>query len=392
MRILIAHVRYRQRGGEDVVVDTEASLLRDAGHKVVVLDPSSKAFDSLSMVEKLQIGLSAGDHRYGRRLIREAIANHDPDVVHFHNLYPLLGPGAISEAARLGCATVQTLHNYRSSCIAGTHFRGGAVCEECSFGHHGHGIRHTCYRSSVLQSLAMARGVSRQWRFAQGGRAPHVLLCLTEFMRGRLVDGGLPEQMLIVKPNGVPGSSSCVPYERRSGVIFVGRLSPEKGVVQLVEGWEDGFPHLTVVGSGPLGDQVGRIAASRSNVSCVGTLGQGEVRARIASSCAMILPSRWYEGGLPLVALEALAEGTPVAAFALGASLGLSEVDDRLLVSAGRFDSLRSRVAGLSETDEATWNTLSGRCMQVHADRYSPTASLQGLERAYATAIRRAPH
>lgn len=387
MRILIAHVRYRQRGGEDVVVETEAALLRDAGHDVELLDPSSEEFDSLPFATKLQIGMSAGDHRYGHGLMRQAILAHRPDVVHFHNLYPLLGPGAIAEAARLGCATVQTLHNYRLSCVAGTHFRDGAVCEECSPGRHWHGIRHACYRSSVLQSAAMARSVSTQWQLAHGARAPHVLLCLTEFMRSRLIDAGVPGDALIVKPNGVPGSTRRVPYKDRSGVVFVGRLSAEKGILPLLEGWEEAYPHLTIAGTGPLEEQIRRIVAHRSNVSCVGALGHDEVRAEIASSRAMVLPSVCYEGGLPLVALEALAEGTPVVGFAYGASLSLEDAGEGLLVELGGFDSLRQTASMVAHADEAAWGTLSRRCGEEHAERYELSRSLLGLESAYATAV-----
>lgn len=389
MRILIAHVHYRQRGGEDVVVDTEAALLRAAGHDVAVLDPSSETFDSLPLATKLQIGLSGGDHRYGRSLVRQAIEAHRPDIVHFHNLYPLLGPGAIEEASRLGCATVQTLHNYRLSCIAGTHFRDGAVCEECSHGRHAHGIHYGCYRSSVLQSAAMARSVSRQWQLASSGRVPHLLLCLTEFMRERHVDGGICGDALMVKPNGVQGSTRKVPFARRSGVVFVGRLSVEKGILQLLEGWGDSLPLLTIVGAGPLEDQVRRIAVARSNIVCTGALGGFEVRARVASSLVVLLPSLCYEG-LPLVALEALAEGTPIVGFAHGASM--SFVDDRKesFVDLGDFDSLQQVAAGLAGADQVTWTAESRACVEMHAQRYDTSRSLAGLERAYDVAIARA--
>jgi len=386
MRILIAHVRYRQRGGEDVVVDTEAALLRAAGHDVAVLDLRSEAFDVLPLLTKLQIGLGAGDHSYGRDLVRKAILAYRPDVVHFHNLYPLLGPGAIDEAVCLGCGTVQTLHNYRLSCIAGTHFRDGSVCEKCLPVHHGQGIRHACYRSSVLQSLALAGGVSRQWRLARSGRAPHVLLCLTEFMRGRLIDAGLPGQMLIVRPNGVPGSSSCTPYERRSGVIFVGRLSPEKGILQLVDGWDESLPALRVIGDGPLRDDIVVRCERKANVTYLGHLSPARVREELGAARVTALPSVSYEGGLPLVILESFAEGTPVVGFDHGAMTVLREVDSALVCAPGDFEVFRARCSMIHAFDVEERIALSSRCRNVHASRYSHASSVAGLLEAYSRA------
>lgn len=390
MRILIAHVRYRQRGGEDVVVDTEAALLRDAGHDVAVVDPSSEAFDELQLVTKLQIGLGAGDHHFGRTLVREAILAHAPDVVHFHNLYPLLGSGAIAEAAQLGCGTVQTVHNYRLGCIAGTHFRDGGVCESCRPLSHLAGVARGCYRSSRLASAAMARGVAAQWRQAVGVRLPDVLLCLTRFMMDRLIAAGLPREMVLLKPNGVVGPAATRrEHSQRSGAVFVGRLSPEKGIQELLDGWSSDAPALKVVGVGPLEAPVRRYANGETGVTYVGTMCADDVRREIGSARVLIMPSRCFEG-LPLVALEALSEGTPVTAFALGAGQMLREVDGCLLAAAEDFEQLRRISKRICTMGESDWTELSEKCTSVYERQYTPVRSLEGLESAYARAAEHA--
>ena len=103
MRILIAHVRYRQAGGEDAVFATETALLRKAGEEVAVLDFSGEHFDQLRATTKVAIAANYSDHAFGRRLMAEAVERFRPDVVHFHNVYPILGPGSNrrSAAARL---------------------------------------------------------------------------------------------------------------------------------------------------------------------------------------------------------------------------------------------------------------------------------------------------
>lgn len=387
MKILIAHVRYRLRGGEDVVVDSEAALLREAGHEVALVDPSSIAFDSLPLGTRLEVGLRAGDHRYGRVLISRAILAHCPDVVHFHNLYPLLGPGAIAEAARLGCATVQTLHNYRLSCVAGTHYRDGAVCEECSPGRHVRGVRYGCYRQSRVETWWMARALDAQFAGLVARKFPHVVVCLTEFMRDRLLSLGVPRESLIVKPNSVPPSTRRVPFERRNGAVYVGRLSREKGVRELVCAWPGDAPPLVVIGTGPLEAELRKIAGS--NVALTGALSPAEVRTALSASRVAVIPSTCFEG-LPTVALESFAEMTPVVGFG-GGALGPLLVEQGPETVAGYLDwvSLVESSVRICTASRQKWNEWSEAAYSLYEAHFTERTNLASLESIYSLAIRR---
>lgn len=389
MRILIAHVQYRYRGGEDAVVETEARLLRAAGHDVRTLNPLSSEFDHLALGIRLNIALNAGDHAYGRDLIRRAIEDWHPEVVHFHNLYPLLGVGAIAEAACMGCATVQTLHNYRLSCVAGTHFRNGAVCEECRPGKRAAGVRHGCYRGSRLQSFAMTRAAETNWRLLERKGLPHRLLCLTPFMYERLTQSGVPKRVLQIKPNSVDDSQSAPGWSQREGAVFVGRLSAEKGVLELIDSWPDDNPPLRIVGEGPLGPLVDARCAASPNVTFVGPLGERAVRVALGEAKVLLLASRCYEG-LPLTLLESLAEGTPLVAFRLGAMQLIADVGDHLLADVGDFVQLTSLAREVCRMSESDWSRLSKGAHRLHAERFTHEASVAGLEAAYSTAIERA--
>lgn len=221
---------YREKGGEDAVFAREAGILREAGHDVFTLNPASAEFMDLGLPQKLAIARAAGDHRLGRRIVRGAIAGFHPDVVHFHNLYPNLGVGAMLEAKSMACATVRTYHNYRTSCLAGTHTRLGLPCEACGPARQIPGVLRGCYRSSRFQSAAMSLALKREWTAFLNGRAPDVAICVSDFMRRRLVASGAPEAAIRRKANSV-GFGEPLAYSRRRGVTFVGRLSQEKGVV-----------------------------------------------------------------------------------------------------------------------------------------------------------------
>ncbi len=381
MRVLICHVHYRLAGGEDAVFETEVGILRTAGLDVRVVEVASDDVFTLPWRDRLAIVSRYADHNPGRRLVRQAVTSFRPDVVHFHNIYPLFGPGAIAEADRLGCATVQTLHNYRLSCLAGTHLLKGESCERCRPRHLAAGVRFGCYRGSRLQSALAYAATRKQWDNFVHARQPLLWLALTTFMRDQFVNSGAPGERIVVKANSVQaGRPDARP---RSGVFWGGRLSSEKGIVQLLRVWPSDAPVLTVAGSGPLEREVRRL--TRDNVRFVGRLDMRAMRRALRSAAVVAMPSVSPEP-LPLVALEALAEGTPVVSFA-GWSLGrvVEQLSPRCVVPLHDFESLARRAQQIERDPE--WAALNARAAKLWAQRYSHEVNVDRLTRVYSTAV-----
>ena len=382
MRVLVCHVHYGQPGGEDTVFQTEVGLLREAGVEVSTLELHSGDLRAIPFQQRARMALAYSDHGYGRRLMREAITRHRPDVVHFHNIYPQLGPGAIAEADRLGCATLQTLHNFRLSCLTGRYVRNAEVCESCAPGRFAAGVRHGCYRDSRAQSLLVARATTRQWQNFVSRRAPLLWLALTPFMRQFYVRLGAPADRIVVKANSVDAGEPGGRRER-SGVFCGGRLSPEKGILPMMRAWPDDAPMLRVAGDGPMQDEARR--AVKHNVSFLGRLEPQRLRAALREALVVVIPSVWPEP-LPLMALAAFAEGTPVVAFE-GGSLGstLRELSSQCVVSFGDFPGLARRACEL--TTSANWQSLSERCVGLWQSKYSHPVNLESLLNIYESAV-----
>jgi glycosyltransferase involved in cell wall biosynthesis len=384
MRVLLCHVSYREPGGEDAVFHAEVRLLRQAGVDVATLELSSAGFRTMSVADRARVALRYADHTVGRRLVRSAILKHRPSVVHFHNLYPQLGPSAVREASRLVRGTVQTLHNYRLSCLTGRHVREGRFCQSCQPGRFGAGIAHACYRGSRVQGLLAAGATTRQWQDFVQRDSPDLWLVLTPFMKTVYERMGAPPERIVVKANSVdPGQ----PHSKagRGGVFCGGRLSEEKGIVPFMLAWPDDGPLLTVAGDGPIRDEVSR--ATKHNVRYVGRLSAGEMRRALRQSLAVAMPSVWPEA-LPLIALEAFAEGTPVVAFQ-GGSLGsvVDDVSSRCLAQPPRFADLAERAISLTRSPD--WQELSDRCVDLWRSSYSHPMNQESLLRAYEQASAR---
>jgi len=155
MRIISVHDYYQIGGGEDRVFELEASLLQSAGHEVRRVVLSNAELHSLP--DRVAALASASVSRRGIGMVRKAVKEFRPDVVHVHNYFPLFSPAIFEACSEAGVPTVHTLHNYRSVCSSAVLARRGRVCEVCVNGNALWGAIYRCYRGSLIASLATAR-------------------------------------------------------------------------------------------------------------------------------------------------------------------------------------------------------------------------------------------
>ena len=312
MNILLLHNSYSRRGGEDVVVEAEARLLRDAGHDVRVEIVSNLSIEGASA--KVGTFLRAPYDRSRKTWISKLLKDTGASLVHVHNFFPLLSPAVHEASAELGLAVVQTLHNFRLVCAGALLLRNGRECEKCISGSNLWGVVHRCYRDSMLGSLAVVRMQARAQRHGTWQKHVHRFIAPSEFVRRKFIEGGLPANRIMVKPNFVARLSVPSSQEPRRGALFVGRLSQEKGVGVLVDAWRliDRTP-LVVVGDGPLRAQLE--TAAPPNVRFLGELAPTLVAEEMRKAQLLIVPSICYES-FPMVIAEAFSMEPTGARFA----------------------------------------------------------------------------
>jgi glycosyltransferase involved in cell wall biosynthesis len=378
MNILVLHNRYREAGGEDAVVAAETAMLRNAGHQVHVETVSNSEIRSPS---RHVLAFLRAPFDAARADWLDALASRTgAELLHVHNFFPLLTPAVHQAASRRGMAVVQTLHNYRLLCANAQFLRDGKVCEACVHGSRRHAMVHRCYRGSVAATMAVVRMQAAASRLLY----PHVnrFIALSEFARAKFLEGGLPSDRVVVKGNfAKPGHKAAL----RGGALFVGRLSPEKGLATLLSAWHS-MPDvpLVIAGGGPLEERLRSEAPA--NVRFTGAIGPEAVSELMARSAVLIVPSIWYEG-FPMVVAEAFAHGLPVIASDIGA---LSELvmdgKNGLLVPAGDANALGATVKSAFET-AGLLETLAQGARLDYETRHNPAMNLKILEGIYRDAL-----
>ncbi|PCJ61030.1 MAG: glycosyl transferase family 1 [Rhodospirillaceae bacterium] len=321
MRVLLVHNFYRHAGGEDAVFGHEGELLATHGHDVREFTIANDAI--AGPLGAFRTALAVPYSVRARGHMARALAEHAPDLVHVHNFFPLLTPSIFDACRAARVASVMTLHNYRLICPAATLYRGGRICEECVTGSPYRAVLHGCYRGSRSGSLAVARMVARHRRRGTWATRPDRFIALTEFARRKFIEGGLPGAHIRVKANFLPDNRAAGEHvAARCGGLFVGRLSPEKGIGTLLDAWQGLDVPLRVIGEGPLLEEARRRKGPAVTVS--GAVAKEDVAAAMARAAFLVLPSQWYEG-FPMVLVEAFRAGLPVIASKLGAMAEIVE-------------------------------------------------------------------
>ncbi|MGH3762034.1 glycosyltransferase [Actinophytocola sp.] len=396
MRVLVVHNRYRsaQPSGEDRVVDQELALLREAGHRADLFERRSDDISSMSLPRKAVVPVRVPWNPAARDALAARLRADRPDVVHVHNTFPLLSPSVLDACTVAGVPVVATLHNYTQVCPTGTLYRDGAQCRACVGRLPLPAVRHGCYRGSRLATVPIALNLAanrRRW-----SASVDRFFCISAAQRDILVESGMPADRLVVKHNFVP-EPGVVRTGRAEHLLFLGRLTEEKGVRLLMSAWDriaagGGLGvALALAGTGPLQDEVARWARDRDDVHYHGLRDPAGCRELIARAAAVAVPSTWLET-FGLVVVEAKAAGVPAVVAGHGSLAelvddGVTGLTHRPGDAASLAESLRRIVADPERNRE-----LGTAARADYERRFGPRAGLANLVGGYRAAIASTGH
>lgn len=379
-KVLILHNSYLEAGGEDTVVSQESELLKSFGHRVETVEVTNEALISSSALRRaanLFLRKDLSDQ------IESVIVSAQPDLIHLHNWMPRIGTIAYKLSEKHQLPLVHTLHNYRLACLNGLLLRNGQICERCIAGSPLPGVAFGCYRGSSVASVAAA-GIQLRMRSEIRRGKVAAFIVVSEFQRKKLASTNwFPRNRVWVKPNYVDASSEVErsTEEVHPYFLFVGRLSQEKGLHQVIEALRVSRVkmRLEVVGGGAEEMSL-KAMAEGLDVVFKGALTRKEVRERMARARALVFPSICYEG-MPMVILEALSVGLPVLATDLG---GVPETVDEAGWCIPIGDT-RSWMEKLEEMwlDASIRDRLSKVAIQRYKENYSPAANYRQLKAIY---------
>lgn len=384
MRIFIIHNYYQNPGGEDGVFHQEAQLL---GKKHTVKTYSKKNKKGL---KGLRDFLFYPYNIFSSREVLREIAAFKPDVVHIHNLHYTFGPQLIRAIKKRGYPLVFTLHNFRLLCPSATLFHKGKIYKKSLK----NGFPFEAVKDKVLDN-SWFKTCWTAWTYYLHRQLGTFLkvdknIVLSELTRG-LLQGPptrIPSQQIAIKSNFIPQEDAAVESEesaaRGEDFLFIGRLTEEKGILQLIHHIKGTSLKLTIAGDGPLKGEITRLCQKHpEQFHYLGFQTKAQITRLLKACSALVFPSVWYEG-MPLTALEALSAGTPI----IGSKLGVlqemikPEYTGLLFDPHSKNDTLNTLNKWLSLT-EASRSIIGSHCLKEFQEHYSEAINLQKLESIY---------
>lgn len=378
VKVLIIHNRYRERGGEDTVVDQELDLLKDQ-------------FNVRSLIFENKSGLSGGIqfllslyNVFAAARIRRVIKEFKPDIVHVHNWHYAAGPVVFRIVKKMQLPVVHTLHNYRILCPSAILIHRNIIfTTSLDENFPWTAVKKKVYRNSRLQTYWLGFIIWFHQKIGTWKRIDRYI-CLTEFAKDLFSNSkkGITKSQLVVKHNFI--DQECFSEDdRQNHFLFVGRLSDEKGIKTLLEASKKGIFKVKIAGDGPLMKLVVNEQVSNPNVNYLGVLNRQDVINEMKKAQALIFPSNWFEG-MPMTIIESLSTQTPVIASNLGAMSSMIKNEfNGLLFEQNNSDSLCDMVKSWNELSEDSKNRIRENCRKDFNQKYSGDSNLKKFKEIY---------
>lgn len=375
MIILQIHNYYQFRGGEDGVVEAERRLLTERGDTVIQLTAHNKSIKQLFLERKAFY-----------RALTKILETETIEVAHIHNVYQIIGNEVYEILAQHRIPIVQTLHNFRFLCPAGLFMDNKhQICEKCSHGAFSNCFVKRCYQHSYPKSLLM-QGLVKQGRRAVQAHVSK-FIALNPFYQQKYIEAGFKQEQMAIKPNFLFKPSHLPVYQHEQYALFMGRISPEKGIEYLIDAFKDLSFRLKIVGTGEE-SYVKTLQERANNNPLIEFCGfaDGEKKASLLGQASfLVVPSIWYEN-FPMTILEAYSYGKPVVASKIG---GLPSIvkdgETGYLVEAANAMALHDTLLSLVENER--FIELGKKAFYFFSENFTETQNYQQLKTIYLSAI-----
>jgi glycosyltransferase involved in cell wall biosynthesis len=402
MRVLLANNYYYIRGGAERVFFDEIHLLQNHGHEAIpfsrhhpqnlpteysVYFPRHFEYVNVPAYEKVIAALKLIYSFESLKKFKLFLNLIKPDLIHAHNIYGRLTTSIIDAAKSKNIPVVMTLHDYKLICPSYLMLARGKPCEKCKGGKFYNCVLTKCHKNSFMASLVYAIESYFDYVFRKNNYIKF-LICPSEFSLKKHAEAGIPEEKLVHIPNFVNTNKIKPSYTLTDYILYVGRLSKEKGVLTLLKAIKGLDIKLKIVGDGPMRVEYEDFVKENNlkNVEFLGYKAGDELKEIFRNSKFIVIPSEWYENA-PMTVVEAFAYGKPV----IGANIGgipemVSEGETGLLFEPGNQDELREKIIYLLHNPSLI--IKMGQKAREKAEReYSEDAHYQKLIEVYKKAL-----
>ncbi len=401
MKILFANKFFFLKGGAEQVMFDEAELARSHGHEVGFFsmkhsrnhatDFSKYFVGNLDYTRRdlphvLKVVSSILYSVEAKNKMRQLLGAYKPDIAHLHNIYHQISPSIIYTLKKAGIPIVMTLHDYKGVCASYSMVADGKVCEACKGGKYYQCLLRGCVKDSRVKSFLSTTEMYLHHKLLHIYDLVDVFISPSIFLREKMFEMGFKGRIEHI-PNFINAAAFTPVYQaRENSIIYVGRLSHEKGVQFLVEAVKGLDVTLKFIGDGPLKAELQTSAEGHQNIKFLGFMSGEALRNEVKGSLFTIMPSACYENH-PLAVIESFALGKPVVGARIG---GIPELvkdgETGYTFTSFNADDLRNKIRRLAADPEGIVRMGQNARRMVERE-LDPVTHYERLMRVYRLAM-----
>lgn len=330
MKILLANKFIYPKGGSETYFFSLARMLQEHGHDVVFFGMqdennmpcdqsrffvSKKDYNHGSPFMQLKEGLQLIYSRESKRKLSLLLEKEKPDLAVLNLVHRQLTLSILEPLKKRKIPVLFIMHDWVCVCPNGTMLSNGQVCEKCLGGHFLNCVKQKCVKSSYAKSLLAAlEAYFYRWRKTYD--KVDLYIAPSRFLQKKLKAGAFTHSPILYLRNPLPQDTIYrLPERTENYFLYFGRLSPEKGILTLLNAVRE-LPEpieLRIAGDGPQRlelEQYVRDNRLEKQVSFLGFQTGRHLQDLVEWSRCIILPSEWYEN-CPYSIMEAMAKGRP---------------------------------------------------------------------------------
>lgn len=400
MRVLMVNKFHYIVGGSETYYFSMKRLLKKRGHTVIDFSmadernapsPYSGYFvDNSDYHAENGLGrklLMARNFVYSpeaKQKFERLVRDTKPDLVHLHMFSHQISPSILDVIKKYRIPTVYTAHDLQLLCPNYKMMHGGTLCEACLGGRVFSCVRNRCVMDSLAKS-ALSAFENKVHRSRGIYDVIQYLIMPSEFYRQKFLAAGYAPERLAHIPNflNLAPLEDAAREKKAPYILYVGRLSEEKGLRTLLRAAEGADIPLRIAGTGPMEEEIKALLRqpSFSRVRLLGFLEGPALMDEICGASALILPSEWYENG-PYAAIEALRCARPLIGSRIG---GITEMIGKngMLIEPGDAEGFRAAMGAVIAAPDAEWKKMSDASLRLYREQYTAKRFAERLGEVY---------
>lgn len=345
------------------------------------LETENIDFYSQGLLHKLGSVSQTIYSKENKKKVAKVLDSYRPDIVHIHNYNFQITPSILPEIKKRGIKIVQTIHDSQMVCPYHRlyNFQRNEVCTKCVTGSFINCIKDRCFDGSFFKSTVGA--IESMFYHSQGYYNKYIdtYISPSNFL-ANLIKKRVDKNIVVIPNFTKVQTDDNVNKKAKEYYLYYGRISDEKGILELIDIFNETKLNLLIVGKGPIEDEVRNKVSKIGNIDFVGAQYGKELFNSVKKAKYVVQLSKGLEN-CPMTIIESFSLGVPV--------IGSNHSGFKDLIQDGEtgylldFNNKSKTISKLLQIDKLDVSTLQKNVIEYYSRNLSEKIHIEKILSIY---------